>query len=107
MLQRGFILRFAPASVQKTAHGGEQEEDWEPVKRIADRMAEHQPGHVGHEHRADDARHHAPEIAVAVEPPPIPLQHVSHDVAAVKRSDNPHHDVGDARRQQAEQNSDQ
>ena len=39
--------------------------------------------------RGGDARHHAPEITPAVEPPPIPLEHVRSRVAAPQTRHDP------------------
>ena len=102
LLQDRVVLRLAEQGAEQAADDREREDDGERVERI-DGVAEDLLGQVGHDHRAHDAGHHAPEIAVAVEAPPVPLEHVGHDVAAVERADDPHHDVGDARGQQAEE----
>ena len=59
------------------------------------------------QHRRRRARHHSGEEPVAVEPPPVPLQHVGRDERRDQRRDDPFGHLVHIRRRQAEHDAQQ
>ena len=63
--------------------------------------------HRRHGQRGNDARQHTPEIAVAVQPPPVPFQNVGRCVAAIQPTDDPLGDFRNRRQVDAYAHADQ
>ena len=82
--ERFHIIGLRREATYHAADQGEQQ-----VEREGFQRANGFGQHLRQDHRRGDPRHHPPEVAVAVEPPPVPLQHVGRRVPPEERPDEP------------------
>ena len=82
-LERLLVVRLGEQARPDAGDGGEEQDQGKAVERRDAGQSE------GDEQRTGHARNHPPEIPKAVEPPPVPFQHVRRRVAPEEPRDDP------------------